>query len=189
MFTLIDKNKNKPITSNGLINNSVPCVELENTNNISTKESHNLMEFQQVNFAYNSRPEKIIIENFSIKIPFHKIICFEGESGIGKSTLVSLIVGLYKPTSGKIIVNQFFFSKNNYDNSDKISKELFKLCDKIGVVEQNNGSLFSGTIAENIAYGKVFFINIYYFIIFCCFINYVYIMISDPICNLKILAN
>ena len=58
--------------------------------------------FENVSFKYDG---EWILKNFSCEIPFGKITVIEGESGRGKSTLLKLMLGLYKPDSGKIYIN------------------------------------------------------------------------------------
>ena len=70
-------------------------------------------------------------------------LAFVGESGGGKSTLASLLLGLYEPRSGRIRV----FGRPTS------AFPVAQLRRKIGVVFQD-ASLFSGTVEENIAYGR-----------------------------------
>lgn len=99
------------------------------------------MEFKNVTFAYEEG--KPVISDVSITARHGERIALVGESGGGKSTLVNLLLGLYKPNSGSLAVC-------GVDVKDLTSEELRA---SVGVVFQD-ASLFSGSIAENIAYGR-----------------------------------
>lgn len=60
-----------------------------------------LVEMKNVDFAYPSRPEVLVLRNFSLSVPAGKTLALVGSSGSGKSTVVSLIERFYDPTSGK----------------------------------------------------------------------------------------
>ncbi len=62
----------------------------------------NLVEAKNLNFAYG---KTIILKNVSFQIPRGTVIGILGESGVGKTTLLSLIVGLINPSSGHIVLN------------------------------------------------------------------------------------
>lgn len=59
------------------------------------------IEFRNVNFSYPSRPDVPIFHDFSLSIPAGKTVAIVGNSGSGKSTVVSLIERFYDPNSGK----------------------------------------------------------------------------------------
>ena len=83
-----------------------------------------------------------ILENISLNIPEGSTVAIVGSSGSGKTTLAKLLVGLYKPTEGKITVCDY----------DMSSLDLAYYRQNIGYVMQNN-LLFAGTVSENIAMG------------------------------------
>ena len=99
------------------------------------------MEFKQVCFAYD--PETPILEdiNFSIRAGEH--IALVGASGVGKTTMISLILRFYKPTAGEIF----------FDSRPASFYEVGSLRERIGYVPQQNW-LLSGTIMDNILYGN-----------------------------------
>ena len=97
------------------------------------------IEFDSVSFGYPGSPDVLSEVSFSIRQGEH--IAFVGESGGGKTTLVSLLLRLYAPTVGTIKIA----------GTDVTSLALEELRAEIGVVFQDP-SLFSGTIRENIAY-------------------------------------
>ena len=104
----------------------------------------NLIEFKNVNFKYD--PESHgdnILENISFKAKPGQIVGIVGGTGCGKSSLVNLIPRLYDATQGEVLV----------DGVDVKKYDLKALREMIGVVLQKN-VLFSGTIEENIRWGK-----------------------------------
>ncbi|KAI8983895.1 P-loop containing nucleoside triphosphate hydrolase protein [Pilobolus umbonatus] len=99
--------------------------------------------FENVNFAYPSRPHSHIFKHLSLTIDPGTIIAVVGPSGSGKSTIGSLLLRFYDPLMGNVYVDDVNIKDIN----------LRWLRDQIGVVSQEP-ILFAGTIAENIAYGR-----------------------------------
>lgn len=97
--------------------------------------------FEQVSFSY--RPESPLIQNLNLKVEKGNMVAIVGPTGSGKTTLVNLIMRFYDVNSGHIIVD----GENIYE----ITRNSLRR--SIGMVLQESW-LFSGTIAENIAYGK-----------------------------------
>ncbi len=96
------------------------------------------IEFKNVYFSYS---DETILNNLSFKIEPNTKVALVGESGEGKTTIANLLLGLYKLNRGQILI----------DGQDISSISRNSLREKIGVVFQDP-ALFSGTIAENIAY-------------------------------------
>ena len=63
------------------------------------------IEFQSVNFAYPSRPDILILNDFTLKIPANTTTALVGSSGAGKSTVVSLLQRFYDIQSGAITID------------------------------------------------------------------------------------
>ncbi|KAJ4302129.1 ATP-binding cassette permease mdl1 [Collariella sp. IMI 366227] len=101
------------------------------------------IKFTDVTFAYPTRPAVTIFNGLTFEIPSGSNVCIVGPSGGGKSTVASLLLRFYNPTTGSVTINGIDISKMNV-------KSLRR---RIGMVAQEP-VLFSGTIAENIAYGK-----------------------------------
>jgi putative ABC transport system ATP-binding protein len=99
--------------------------------------------FENLTFAYPTRPAVNIFNNLNFEIPQGTNVAIVGPSGGGKSTIASLILRFYTPTTGCIFI----------DGKDIATMNIKSLRRKIGIVGQEP-VLFSGTIAENIAYGK-----------------------------------
>ena len=101
------------------------------------------IKFSNVTFAYPTRPAVTIFNGLDFEIPSGSNVCIVGPSGGGKSTVASLLLRFYNPTTGSITINGVDISKMNV-------KSLRR---RIGMVAQEP-VLFSGTIAENISYGN-----------------------------------
>ncbi len=96
--------------------------------------------FENVTFRYHPESDINVLENLSFEILPEQTVAVVGRSGSGKTTLSKLILGLYPPTDGKILV----------DGQDVNSIALRSLRSQIGVVDQDT-FLFGGTIRENIS--------------------------------------
>lgn len=99
--------------------------------------------FENVSFSYPTRPAVTIFKNLDFEIPQGSNVAIVGPSGGGKSTIGSLLLRFYTPTEGKIMIG----------GQDISGLNLKQLRRRIGVVSQEP-VLFSGTIADNIAYGR-----------------------------------
>lgn len=56
-------------------------------------------------FSYPSRPDQVVLKNFSLKIKAGQKIALVGASGSGKSTIVSLIERFYDPQEGEVLID------------------------------------------------------------------------------------
>ncbi len=101
------------------------------------------IEFIDVSFKYPDGKE-YVLENFNLKIPAGTTVAIVGETGAGKSTLVNLACRFFEPTSGKILI----------DGRDYKERSQLWLQSNIGYVLQSP-HLFTGSIADNIRYGKL----------------------------------
>ncbi|KYR01793.1 ABC transporter B family protein [Tieghemostelium lacteum] len=102
------------------------------------------LEFNNVTFHYPGRPDEAVLENINISFKPGTITALIGPSGGGKSTMLSIIGRLYNIDSGGVIA---------LDGQDIKDWNLENLHEHISIVNQEP-SLFSGSIADNIAYGK-----------------------------------
>ena len=111
---------------------------------VEPKELKNIdkIEFINVSFSFPEINRKII-ENMNLTINFKDKIGLVGESGIGKSTLIRLLLRFYDVTSGQILINGI----------DIKEYSLQDLRQRIGTLEQDT-FLFNDSIAANIALGK-----------------------------------
>ncbi len=99
------------------------------------------VEYHHVAFAY--RPDRPVIQDLSLLAMPGEAIALVGSSGAGKTTLVNLLTRFYDPDAGTIYI----------DGIDIRQVSLKSLRRQIGTVPQET-ILFSGTIAENIAFGQ-----------------------------------
>ena len=100
------------------------------------------IKFENLSFHYDDSPE-LILKNINLDVKAGEVIALVGKSGSGKTTLVNLIPRFYEVTEGAIKVNGI----------DIKNISLKKYRDYIGIVPQES-FLFSGSISENIAFGK-----------------------------------
>ncbi|WP_285818818.1 ABC transporter ATP-binding protein [Helicobacter bilis] len=97
------------------------------------------IEAQNITFKYD---DFTAINNLSLKFERNTTTAIVGKSGSGKSSLMSLLLRLYEPNEGKILIN-------NYDLKDLSQESLRK---NISIVTQRI-FIFHGSIASNVAYG------------------------------------
>ncbi len=103
---------------------------------------HGDIKFENVSFSYEN--DKVILNDISFELRAGEMTAFVGPSGAGKTTICSLIPRFYDVTSGSISI----------DGIDIRDMSKSSLRDQIGIVQQDV-FLFTGTIRENIAYGKL----------------------------------
>ncbi|WZY97443.1 hypothetical protein YC2023_069772 [Brassica napus] len=101
------------------------------------------IELKGVHFSYPSRPDVTIFRDFDLTVPYGKSMALVGQSGSGKSSVLSLILRFYDPTAGTIMI----------DGQDIKKLKLKSLRRHVGLVQQEP-ALFATTIYENILYGK-----------------------------------
>ncbi len=100
------------------------------------------VEFKNVSFSYDDK--KGVLDNVSFKVKPGETIALVGPTGAGKSTIANLISRFYDIKDGRILI----------DEHDLTSVTVESLRKQMGVMTQDN-FLFTGTIAENIRYGKL----------------------------------
>lgn len=97
--------------------------------------------FDAVSFAY--RPQHPTLRHLEFEVPPGQTYALVGPSGSGKTTIITLLARFYDPTEGRILV----------DGQDIRNFNVQSLRRQVGIVMQDN-ILFSGTIADNIKYGR-----------------------------------
>ncbi|QEM03347.1 ATP-binding cassette domain-containing protein [Mucilaginibacter rubeus] len=116
---------------------------VESDNNIKQPIKGDLA-FDNVLFAYPSRPEITVLKGISFNADAGQRVAIVGPSGSGKSTMASLILQFYHPQSGSIL----------FDGKPAHNYSLTDIRNQVAIVPQDV-LLFGGTIMENIAYGRL----------------------------------
>ena len=102
------------------------------------------VEFDRVYFRYDTTPEdQWILNEISFRAEPGQTIALVGETGSGKTSIVSLIARFYEPQRGRILI----------DGQDVMSTTVDSLRNQIGIVTQEN-FLFTGTVMENLKFGR-----------------------------------
>jgi ABC-type multidrug transport system fused ATPase/permease subunit len=99
------------------------------------------VDFEKVSFSYDG--QETVLHEVSFQVDSGEQVAIVGPSGVGKTTLISLILRFYKPTAGEIFLDGYPASEY----------ELDSLRQRIGYVSQST-LLLSGTIADNLSYGN-----------------------------------
>ena len=100
------------------------------------------LEFSNVSFSYEGAKERSL-DKVSLTVRVGEVVAFVGASGSGKTTLVSLVPRFYRPTEGKVMI----------DDMDIRLVDRSSLRRQIGIVSQET-VLFDDLIRNNIAYGR-----------------------------------
>jgi ATP-binding cassette, subfamily B, bacterial len=114
---------------------------LEKPNAMTLAAVEGKVEFEHVVFGYQA--DQPVLKSVSFTVNPGEVVALVGPSGSGKSSLVGLVPRFYDPQSGKILI----------DGTDVRDVTFKSLRRQIGIVPQDT-ILFSGTVAENIAYGQ-----------------------------------
>ena len=105
----------------------------------------NIIKFENVSFDYSS--DLVLLKNLNFEINKRQIILIKGASGSGKSTLIDLILGLIKPTQGKIKIS----GNNIEDVLTEWQKKISLLPQKVFLLEDSirNNIIFGSSINLN----------------------------------------
>jgi phospholipid/cholesterol/gamma-HCH transport system ATP-binding protein len=98
--------------------------------------------FEDVSLAFD---DNVVLRNLSFTVPKGSMRILLGASGAGKSLVLKLILGLFRPDSGRIVVN-------GTPVTEMPEAELLKMRSDIGMVFQENALFDSLTVAENVGY-------------------------------------
>jgi ABC-type multidrug transport system fused ATPase/permease subunit len=99
--------------------------------------------FERVSFAYPTSPDLDVLHDINLTIRPGEHVAFVGPSGSGKSTLANLLLGLYAPRVGRILI----------DGVPQVEWDMRWVRRQLAVVLQDN-LLLSGTIAENLRFAR-----------------------------------
>jgi ATP-binding cassette subfamily B protein len=123
----------------GVLDEEPEIVDHPGARPLAHIEGH--VRFEDVHFAYGRGSE--VLHGIDLDIPAGTTVALVGHTGAGKSTIAKLLARFYEPTSGRITID-------GVDLND-VSQESLRR--QLGIVPQE-GFLFAGTVAENIAFGK-----------------------------------
>lgn len=126
----------------GLLHEKEEIVDTEAEEKEDYGKIHGDVTFENVSFFY--KEGEYILKNFNLQVKAGETIALVGETGSGKSTIVNLACRFYEPSEGRILI----------DGEDYKKRPQSWLHQNIGYVLQAP-HLFSGTIKENIRYGKL----------------------------------
>ncbi len=106
----------------------------------------NIIEVKNVSFEYDEADKKdVVLNNFNLNIKRGSFTVILGHNGSGKSTLAKLLNGLYKPTSGDVLVDGI--STSNEESEIEIKR-------RVGLVFQNpDNQLVASIVEEDVAFG------------------------------------
>ncbi len=125
-----------------VLDEKLDIVDGENADGEATVEKGEI-EFKNVTYRYYKNSEEPVLANIDLKIEAGSTVGIIGSTGCGKTTLVSLIPRLYDTDEGEVLID----GRNVKDYT------LYNLREGVGMVLQKN-VLFSGTIEENLRWGK-----------------------------------
>lgn len=116
----------------------------DDTSKANIGEIRGDVEFKNVSFSYSNDSKDLVLKDVSFKVKEGEKIALVGETGAGKTTIVSLISRFYNPSKGDILI----------DDKNILDYNLSSLRSQMGIMLQDT-FLFSTTIKENIKYGKL----------------------------------
>ncbi|KAL8518275.1 hypothetical protein ACS0TY_009585 [Phlomoides rotata] len=120
-----------------------PTIDPDDNTALKPANVYGSIELKNVDFSYPTRPEVLVLSNFSLRVNGGQTVAVVGVSGSGKSTIISLIERFYDPVAGQILL----------DGRDLKSYNLRWLRNHLGLVQQEP-IIFSTTIRENIIYAR-----------------------------------
>jgi ABC-type multidrug transport system fused ATPase/permease subunit len=117
-------------------------LEISDNPTITQKFNGNI-KVENLHFAYPARPEIAVLKGVHFTLNEGEKLAIVGASGAGKSTIIQLILGFYKPQTGQLLL----------DNKPIQEWDIADLRRQIGLVPQDV-ALFGGSIYDNIRYGN-----------------------------------
>src|SRR3977135_812011 len=121
---------------------SAPVLPIDRTEAVAERPSGSAIVFEDVHLAFE---ENQVLRGVSFHLPFGETKALFGVAGSGKSTILKLALGLFKPDSGRIMVL-------GNDGTQTPENDLVVLRARIGMVFQESALFDSLTVRENVAY-------------------------------------
>ncbi|XP_059638215.1 putative ABC transporter B family member 8 [Cornus florida] len=122
----------------------IPEIDGEDTKGLVLEQIQGELDFEHVRFTYPSRPDSIVLKDFTLKVEAGKTVALVGASGSGKSTAIALLQRFYDADGGVVCI----------DGVDIKTLQLKWLRGQMGLVSQEH-ALFAASIKENIMFGKL----------------------------------
>ena len=120
-----------------------PKIDAYDTSGVVLEDIKGDIELKDVYFRYPARPDVQIFAGFSLHVPSGTTAALVGQSGSGKSTVISLLERFYDPDAGEVLI----------DGVNLRNLQVRWTREQIGLVSQEP-TLFTARIKENIACGK-----------------------------------
>ena len=122
------------------LNNKKTSIEIKQNSSGDQIKFNKEILFKDISLKYKNNQEEIL-KNFNFKIEKKDFIAIVGKTGSGKTSFLNILMGLVKPSTGQVLIDNFDINNN-----------LISWRKKIGYVPQNI-TLIEDTLYKNIAYG------------------------------------
>lgn len=129
-------------SANKILDDLYLPVRLNEKNNSHKLIFKHQIELRNINYAYPSYPDKNVLKDFSLVIPYKCSVGIVGKSGSGKSTLMDILLGLLQPQQGELLIDGVVINKSNVHLWQRL----------VGYIPQFI-YLADDTVAQNIAFG------------------------------------
>ncbi|KAG0696805.1 P-loop containing nucleoside triphosphate hydrolase protein [Suillus ampliporus] len=124
-----------------------PSSKRRELRKIQPKSFNGELSLTDVSFAYPARPDVQVLRDVSMYLPAHETTFIVGSSGSGKSTLGAILMGVYNPTSGSVLLDE---QDVRYIDAAYMSRHI------AGVAQgAASAPVFPGSLHENVALGTV----------------------------------
>lgn len=129
-------------SANKILDDLYLPVQLNEKNNSLKLIFKHQIELRNINYAYSAYPDKNVLKDFSLVIPYKCSVGIVGKSGSGKSTLMDILLGLLQPQQGELLIDGVVINKSNVHLWQRL----------VGYIPQFI-YLADDTVAQNIAFG------------------------------------
>lgn len=120
-------------------------LKRDNRDGIKLDTVPDSIRFDNVSFSYPSHPDKFVLQNISFTIKKNQRVAFVGENGAGKTSLIRILTGLYKPEKGHVYL----------DDTDLSTIDVDSWHQKLGVLQQDSTRYKFANVRDNIRYGDI----------------------------------